>query len=88
MRNTFLTVQQAGGMTIIVLTGLIVAGYGAFALWKPELVWKWQHMGRRWMYQDAKPTYDALTWMRIWGGFTIIASLFFVLFMLWKVTAK
>ena len=84
MRN----VQQTGVISIIVLTSLMVAGYGIFALWKPELAWKLEHMGRRWMYRELEPTESALVWTRIAGALSIIASIFFLLFMLWKVIAK
>ena len=84
MRKTFLTIQDAGTVAIIFLVGAIMIGYGVLAVLKPELVWKWQHMGKRWMYQNAEPTCSALAWMRICGGFSIIVSIFCVLFMLWK----
>ena len=88
MRNLFLTMQRTGTVVIIVLTSLIVAGYGMLALWKPELVWKLEHLGRRWMYQDPEPTESALMWTRIAGACSIIASMFFLLFMLWKVAGR
>ena len=62
---------------------LAIIGYGVLAVVKPEWIWKMEHMGRRWMYEDLQPTDNGLAWMRIVGAFSIIGGIFFILLMLW-----
>ena len=83
--NVYMPMQSAGSMALIILFGLLIMAYGVFCLLKPEIVWKLEHLGRRWMYRDAEPTSDAIIWIRIVGGASIVGGIFFILIML-KVT--
>lgn len=85
MMNVYMPMQSAGSMALIILFGLLIMAYGVFCLLKPEIVWKLEHLGRRWMYRDAEPTSDAIIWIRIVGGASIVGGIFFILIML-KVT--
>ena len=85
MMNVNMPMQSAGSMALIILFGRLIMAYGVFCLLKPEIVWKLEHLGRRWMYRDAEPTSDAIIWIRIVGGASIVGGIFFILIML-KVT--
>ncbi|MBO4929775.1 MAG: hypothetical protein J6D61_04975 [Clostridia bacterium] len=81
----YLSVSETGSAVLVSLFGLLIMAYGVFCLLKPEIVWKLEHLGRRWMYRDAEPTSDAIIWIRIVGGASIVGGIFFILIML-KVT--
>ena len=85
MRTLYLTVQQTGSVVLAVFFGLLIMGYGVFALLKPETVWKLEHLGRRWMYRDSELTEAAIIWIRVVGALAIVGGIFFMLVML-KVT--
>ena len=88
MMNLYLSMQNAGSIALILLFGLAIIGYGVLAVVKPEWIWKMEHMGRRWMYEDLQPTDNALAWMRIVGAFCIIGGMFFILLMLWLTVGR
>ena len=83
----YLSVSETGSAVLVSLFGLLIMAYGVFCLLKPEIVWKLEHLGRRWMYRDAEPTSDAIIWIRIVGGASIVGGIFFILIML-KVTQE
>jgi hypothetical protein len=83
MNHLSLNIQQTGSAILIVVFGLAIMGYGVLSVLKPEWLWKLEHMGRRWMYEDLQPTDNGLAWMRIVGAFSIIGGIFFILLMLW-----
>ena len=78
----YLSVSETGSAVLVSLFGLLIMAYGVFCLLKPEIVWKLEHLGRRWMYRDAEPTSDAIIWIRIVGGASIVGGIFFILIML------
>ena len=82
MRTLYLTVQQTGSAVLAVFFGLLIMGYGVFALLKPEAAWKLEHLGRRWMYRDAEPTAGAIIWIRVVGAVAIVGGIVFMLIML------
>ncbi len=88
MMNLYLSMQNTGSAALIILFGLAIIGYGVLAVVKPEWLWKLEHMGRRWMYEDLQPTDNALVWMRIVGAFCIIGGMFFILLMLWLTVGR
>ena len=83
-----MTLQDVGTIVLCIVFGLAIIGYGVLAVAKPEWVWKLEHLGRRWMYEDLQPTENALAWMRIVGAFAIIGGVFFMLFMLWLTVGR
>lgn len=84
----YLSVSETGSAVLVSLFGLLIMVYGVFCLLKPEIVWKLEHLGRRWMYEDLQPTDNALAWMRIVGAFCIIGGMFFILLMLWLTVGR
>ena len=81
----YLSVSETGSAVLVSLFGLLIMAYGVFCLLTPVIVWKLEHLGRRWMYRVAEPTSDAIIWIRIVGGASIVGGIFFILIML-KVT--
>lgn len=88
MTDLYLSMRNAGSIALILLFGLAIIGYGVLAVVKPEWIWKMEHMGRRWMYEDLQPTDNGLAWMRIVGAFSIIGGIFFILLMLWLTVGR
>lgn len=74
MMKLYLSMQDTGSAALIILFGLAIIGYGVLAVVKPEWLWKLEHMGRRWMYEDLQPTDNALAGCGSWGLFASSAE--------------